>query len=299
MPDVASVPLPPSVTLSEGQGSMPVLRVASPIAQGELYLHGAHVSAWTPSEQEPVLWMSAASTFAAGQPIRGGIPVCFPWFGAGRTGDLAPAHGFARLADWSLLSAVDEGGVVTLTLRLTDADISGVPGGQAWSHPFEVTYTATFGADLRLALQVRNTGTEEYAVEEALHTYLGVEDISTVTVEGLDGASYLDKVAGGSPGPVQQGPVRFTGETDRVYSSTAEVSVVDPGRRRLTLVKDGSATTVVWNPWIAKAAAMQDFGDDEWPSMVCVETANVLEDAIVLTPGQSHTMTATYGCAAL
>ncbi|MFH5822707.1 D-hexose-6-phosphate mutarotase [Georgenia sp. AZ-5] len=288
-----AVDLPASVTLAGGEGGLPLLRVDTPVATGEVYLHGAHVSAWTPAGHDPVIWMSRASMFAPGQPIRGGVPICFPWFGGGREPGMAPAHGFARLADWTLVGAEEVDGVVTLALRLTDADVAGLPGVQAWPHAFEATCTVTFGPELGLELSVRNTGAEECSFEEALHTYLHVRDVTAVTVEGLDGARYLDKAPGaGTDLVAQSGPVTFSGETDRVYRSTGTATVVEPGVRTITVAKEGSANTVVWNPWTAKAVAMPDYDDAEWPTMVCVETANALDDAVSLVPGESHTMRA-------
>ncbi len=289
--------LPESVVLAEGEGGLPVVRVATAVATGEVYLHGAHVTAWTPAGSDPVIWMSGESRFTPGEAIRGGIPICFPWFGAGREPGLAPPpHGFARLAGWRLLGAEERDGEVTVTLRLTDADTAGVKAAAAWPHPFTATYAVTFGRELTVALTVENTGDAEISFEEALHTYLAVADVRTTAVQGLDGATYLDKAPGAGPDHVtQEGDVTFTEETDRVYASSGTVVVVDGGSgRRIGIAKEGSANTVVWNPWVDKAAAMPDFGDDEWPAMVCVETANALDDAVVLAAGQRHTMTARY-----
>ena len=293
-----SIALPDSVTAAEGEGGLPVLRVATAAATGEVYLHGAHVTAWTPAGAAPVLWVSGSSRFAAGEAIRGGVPICFPWFGTGREPGLAPpAHGFARLAPWRLVAAEEhDGGAVTLTFELTAADVADVPAAAAWPHPFTATYAVTFGRELTLALTVENTGEGEISFEEALHTYLAVADVRTTTVQGLDGAAYLDKAADGGPERVtQRGDVTFTAETDRVYDSACTAVVVDESaRRRIGLDKEGSAHTVVWNPWVDKAASMPDYGDDEWPTMVCVETANALDAAIALAPGERHTMTAHY-----
>ncbi|HLV04120.1 D-hexose-6-phosphate mutarotase [uncultured Georgenia sp.] len=292
----AATDLPDSVTLAEGEGGLPVVRVATAVATGEVYLHGAHVTAWTPAGSDPVIWVSGAARFAAGEAIRGGIPICFPWFGAGREPGLAPpAHGFARITGWRLIDGVDVDGAVTLTFRLTDADVRGLPAAAAWPHAFTATYRVTFGRELDVALTVENTGDGEISFEEALHTYLAVSDARTTTVVGLDGAPYLDKVTGGPDPVTQRGEVTFTGETDRVYLSAADVIVRDEGAARsIGVTKEGSANTVVWNPWVDKAAAMADFGDDEWPAMVCVETANVLDDAVVLRPGERHGTTARY-----
>ena len=294
MSESITVDLPTSVTLVEGEGGLPLLRVATPVATGEVYLHGAHVAEFTPAGHDPVIWMSKKSAFVPAEPIRGGVPICFPWFGGGREPGMAPAHGFARLADWTLVGAEDADGVVTLTLRLTDADVAGLPGAGAWNHRFELSYAVTLGAELGLALTVRNTGEEEYSFEEAFHTYFRVKDVTAVTVEGLDGARYLDKAPGGGADLVtQEGPVTFAAETDRVYHSTAPVTAVDPGSARtITVAKESSANTVLWNPWTAKAAAMADFDDAEWPTMVCVETANTLDNAVTLAAGGTHTMSA-------
>jgi glucose-6-phosphate 1-epimerase len=161
-------------------------------------------------------------------------------------------------------------------------------------------YRVTVGSSLELSLEVGNTGDVAFSFEEALHTYFTVEDVRTIEVRGLEGADYLDKVGGATPRSQGPAPIRFTGETDRVYlNTTAACTVHDPGKgRRIVVRKSGSDATVVWNPWIDKARAMPDYGDDEWPGMVCVETANVNAHAVTLAPGGRHTLTATIGIAA-
>ncbi|MGA4507888.1 D-hexose-6-phosphate mutarotase [Propionibacteriaceae bacterium G1746] len=257
--------------------------------QAGVYDHGAHVFSWQPRGAEhPVLWMSAASMFAPGQPIRGGVPVCFPWFGPGRTGDLAPGHGFARLASWTRTQLLDEDDRLLVTYRLDESQVGDQPN---FPHAFTAELTVEFtDKHVDLALEVTNTGDEQFSYEEALHTYLAVGDSREISITGLEGASYLDKVAGTTEN-TQQGAIRIEAETDRVYDSTADVTLDDPvWARRLVVSKTNSANTVVWNPWVAKSAAMPDFGDDEWPHMVCIEAANALDEAITLTPGQSHLM---------
>lgn len=288
MPDQPA--LPASVRLAEGRGGLARVLVETPHATAEVYLHGAHVTAWQPAGQAPVLWTSAASRFEAGAPIRGGVPICFPWFGAHPDARDAPAHGWARTTAWELLGAEeDASGDVTLELGLTD---SAATRASAWPHRFAATYRVTVGATLRLELAVTNQEDAPVTLTDALHTYLAVGAVQDVRVEGLEGATYVDKVAApGGPADAHQGdgPVRFTAETDRVYASEGTVRVVDPGLgRTVTVAKDGSASTVVWNPWVAKAHAMPDFGDDEWPGMVCVEAANVGAAAVRLAPGETH-----------
>jgi glucose-6-phosphate 1-epimerase len=286
-----SIPLPPSVRLTTGRGGLSKLDISSEAATAEIYLHGGHVTAWQPRAHRPVLWMSAESQFAPGKPIRGGVPICFPWFGAHATDQAAPAHGFARIREWTLVEAEENGGMVTLTLRLADDD--GRRGG-AWPHAFTAEYRVAIGQQLGLALDVRNTGSSACRYEAALHTYLAVSEIRDVGVTGLEATEYLDKVANFARKREGAAPIAFAGETDRVYLDTEGACLVhDAGwKRRITVGKSGSRSTVIWNPWIAKARAMPDFGDDEWPGMLCVETANVGEAAVALEPGSHHLMTA-------
>ena len=287
------IAIPSSVSLTTGRGGLPVLQVNGPAARGEIYLHGATVTDWTPAGGSPVLWLGSASRFADDTAIRGGVPICFPWFGARAGHPGAPSHGFARLSEWSLVAAEDDGQDVTLRLRLTDDDQTRV---SAWPHRFEAVYTVVFGSRLSLALQVTNLSDETVNFEEALHTYLEVRDIRAVEVSGLEGAAFHDRLAG--PGPVrgEPGPVRFRSETDRTYLDTRARTAVHDAQagRSVVISKDGSAATVVWNPWIDKALALSDFGDDDWKTMVCVEVCNVGDAAIQLAPGGSHTMAATF-----
>lgn len=258
-----------------------------------LFDHGAHTVAWRPPGARPVLWVSGQSLYQADKPIRGGVPVIFPWFGAGRQGDLSPAHGFARISTWTRESVVDsltENGTLSVTHTL--------PGSVAPDllEQISVELKVTFAADqLTLEFTVGNESERPFTFEAALHTYLAVSDIRQVQVHGLEGADFSDTVVGADPALQQQvGPIRFTAETDRVYHSPATVTVRDPGwARELVVAKKGSADTVVWNPWTAKSAAMPDFGDHEWTQMLCVEAGNLGDHAISLDPGETHTLVQT------
>lgn len=284
--------LPPSVRQTPGRNGLPRLAISSGRASAEIYLHGAHATAWQPAgAAAPVLWVSRDSQFQAGAPIRGGVPICFPWFAAHGSDSGAPMHGFARIRPWTLVSAEDHDGEVQVVLRLADAD----PWRpSAWPHRFAAEYRVTMGSRLALALNVTNTGGAPLSFEAALHTYYAVRDIREVMVTGLAGTDYLDKVEALARKTQGDAPIRFSGETDRVYLDTdATCTIHDPGLgRRIEIAKTGSRSTVVWNPWIDKARAMPDFGDDEWTSMLCIETANVRDAAIRLEPGSHHVMTA-------
>ena len=272
-----------AVAISKGHGGLPRLIITTPFSQAEIYLHGAHVTAFQKNGEPPLLWMSAKSLFAPEKAIRGGVPVCFPWFGP-RTG--APAHGYARITEWNLVAtSACPDGRVTVRLRLPEKV------GEA-PYSGSVEYIVTVGSTLTLELQVNNHSGESVIFEEILHTYFTVGDIAGVSVKGLHGVHYLDKVAGGALKNEDDDVIRFTGETDRVYLETAHtVEIEDPKLRRIIRVeKSGSASTVVWNPWVAKSKAMADFGDQEFHHMVCVESGNVGPAQTTLAPGVANTL---------
>jgi glucose-6-phosphate 1-epimerase len=265
--------IPGSVTLQTGKGGLPFIRVESASSTAEIYLLGAHVTHFQRTNEEPLLFMSEASEFEVGKPIRGGVPIVFPWFG-GRDG--LPAHGFARLAVWDLRSSrVLADGSVMLHFRLPQDD------------EFETDFTVTVGDTLAMELTVSNTGSSDFRFESCLHTYFRIGDIHQTSVAGLKGTRYLDTLVSQEFTETED-TIRFTGETDRIYqNTTAAVEIHDPVLRRIIHVrKSGSLSTVVWNPWIAKSQRMPDFGDNEYPQMVCVESGNVKENAVVLQPGE-------------
>lgn len=268
------------------------LTLSCPAGSGAARAYGAHVISWAPAGFDPVLWVSSRAKDSVGEAIRGGVPICFPWFGPGRSGDLKPAHGFARITEWKLADRIrnnDDVAAATARFILTHEDID-PQVRSAFPYPFRAAYAVSVGAELSMSLTVTNTGPTAFEFEEALHTYLSVGDSRRISIEGLGGARYFDKVT--QQEQEQAGAIAITDETDRVYYSDDTVQVKDPTlARTITVAKEGSANTVVWNPWSEKSKAMADFADDEWQSMVCVETANVLDNAVRLDAGESHTMT--------
>ena len=280
--------IPGIAQIVEGNGGLPKVRITSAAAGGEIYLHGAHVTSWHTSGFAEALFVSSESRWEDGRAIRGGVPICFPWFGDKAGDPKAPAHGFIRTKSWELNEIAVAGDAVTICMS-TGSDES---TKQWWPADFRLIYRATFGAELRLELELLNTGTSTLRFEEALHAYLKVGDVRSVSLRGLDGLKYVDKTDAFRE-KVQEGDVLIAGETDRVYLNTrSDVEVVDASlRRRLCVAKDNSLTTVVWNPWAEKAAVMADLGDDEWKQMICVETSNVLDYAVEVAPGQQHRMT--------
>jgi glucose-6-phosphate 1-epimerase len=293
-----TIPLPQGIRLETGPGGLERLTIDTDLAQAQVYLHGGHVTLWQPRGLAPVLWMSAKSQFEAGKPIRGGVPVCFPWFGRGPDNSQSPAHGLARLVTWQLASATlapDGAALLRLLFPVTDQTRA------AWPHDFTAQLDLALGRTCAVALTVRNTGPGPLTYEEALHHYFTVGDVRRVEVRGLEGAPYLDTVGTPTQRTQDRRPITIAAETDRLYlNHRDDCTIHDPVlRRNITIRKTNSDSTVIWNPWIAKAKAMPDFGDDEWPGMLCVETANVRENCITLAPGAAHTMTATVAVAAL
>jgi glucose-6-phosphate 1-epimerase len=283
--------IPDVVRFEHGPGGLVRIAVNSPLAQAAVYLHGAHVAHYRPAGQRPVLFMSAKSLFDPAKPIRGGIPICFPWFGA-RGGDpAAPLHGFCRLRRWNVESVSPRpDGAVSLVLALHDTDDTRT----IWPFAFALRYSITIGGSLDLALEVHNSSSQPITFEEALHTYLAVADAREVSVSGLAGAAFIDRADGMKRKQQDPQPIRIAAETDRLYLNTQSTCVIDDpkGGRRIVIEKSGSDSTVVWNPWIAKAKAMPDFGDEEWPNMLCVETANAAENAVTLSANRRHRMEA-------
>jgi glucose-6-phosphate 1-epimerase len=287
-------PFPDGASLEPGPGGLDRLRLEASEGEAHVFLHGGHVSHFQPKGERPVLWLSSESRFDRTHPIRGGVPVCFPWFGPKPGAPEAPMHGFARILPWDLAGVAREpSGRLEARLELTPQ--AAARGG--FGLELGLTLTLSVGRSLRLELAVHNAGAVPARFEEALHSYFAVSDVTRVRVLGLEGTSYLDKADAMTRKPGAAGPIAITAETDRVYlDTTASVTIEDPGwDRRVVIAKTGSATTVLWNPWVAKARAMPDFGDDEWPRMLCVETANAGEQALTLAPGSTHVMTATFG----
>lgn len=287
-------PLPDGVHIEPGPGGLDRLKLEAAEGEAHAFLHGGQVSHFQPKGERPVLWLSRESRFERSHAIRGGVPVCFPWFGAKAEDAQAPMHGFARILPWDLVEVTrDSSGRLEARLQLTAE--AAARGG--FETELGVSLTIGVGRSLRLTLAVHNAGAAPARFEEALHSYFAVSDVEQVRVHGLEGTSYLDKTQAMARKRGAAGPVAISAETDRVYlDTTATVTIEDPGwSRRIAIKKTGSASTVLWNPWVAKARAMPDFGDDEWPQMLCVETANVGEQAKTLAPGETHAMTAELG----
>jgi D-hexose-6-phosphate mutarotase len=282
--------IPGHVNFSVGQGGLAKVNISNPYSSGTVMLYGGHVTSFIPKREgknHDVLWMSPSSPFEVGKAMRGGIPVCWPWFGAHPSEpEKLPAHGFARTIDWTpVLTRAYEDGSTELHLLLRDSEETRA----LWPHAFELEIQIVFGKGLSVDLAARNPGIEPYTYTAALHSYFYVSDVSRVSVLGLEGCEYLDKVENYAH-KRQQGTVNLVGQTDRVYIDTdADSVIVDPGlERKIRIAKRNSRTTVVWNPGEI-ANKMMDVGAGSHVNFVCVETANAGQDIIqVPAGGEAH-----------
>src|SRR5579872_1327973 len=283
------VSIPNVAEVIPGNGGLPKIRVTAPSATAEIYLQGAQVTSWQPANEKEVLFLSEQSHWQDGRAIRGGIPICFPWFRAKADDPAAPAHGVVRTKEWRLESVKAEGESVVVTCS-TESDES---TSRWWPHSFRLVHVITLGKTLRLQLAVTNTGPTVFRSEEALHTYFRVSQAEKINIRGLDQVAYLDNVDGNRR-KNQSGDVIFEGKTDNAYLDVLSAAeLIDPGWNRiLRTEKENSATTVVWNPWRDGASSLSDLGNDEWQQFACVEASNILGSAVSLAPGQQHTMQA-------
>ena len=261
--------------------------ITTPHATATVYLQGAHVTAWQPAGQQPAIFLSRKSEFAPGKPIRGGVPIAFPWFAARHDGKTGPSHGFARIQDWTLAFAALAGDDLHMTFTLGPTEVSRDLGYDN----FRLAYQVTIGRTLRMQLTVVNSAAMPLIFEEAFHTYYAVTDIHEISVDGLEGVTYLDK-NDKLQAKEQRGAITITEPTDRVYLSTTSTCVLhDNGnRRRIVVAKTGSNTTVVWNPWESGAAKLPDMDPTEWHEFIAIETVNAAANTITLALGEKHVM---------
>ena len=267
-------------------GAVPVLEIDNGFAKAMISLQGGQVLSYQPKGQEKVLWMSPLADMSEGKAIRGGVPVCWPWFGPRKEG--GPNHGFARTELWKLeLAETLKNDETRVVLSLPIESIS------EWDGSSGLRIEIIVGETLKISLTSKNTGDKKVEISQALHTYFTVSNTDLIWIEGLDGERYLDE-ADESRACIQEGDVTIQGEVDRAYIDDTETCILhDPGLgRKITIKKSGSNGTVVWNPGPVRAEKMHDVPTHDYKSMVCVETITLPQVPVDLEPGQSHTMTA-------
>ena len=279
----------PRVLDFDNQNGLTFLHVNAPAARATVCLQGAHLTSWQPVGQDPVLFLSRRSELAPGRPIRGGVPIIFPWYGGDPKPDRlsvrpGPSHGFARIQEWTLMSAKLESGGLALELTLGPTETSRSMGFDN----FLLELRVRMGTTLSMELTVTNRADSPLIFEEGFHNYFNVEDVHEASVSGLEALGYVDKTDQRLPKPATEAPITFHGPVDRLFVDTAAACTIRSGtqRRDIRLVKQNSRTTAVWNP----ARSLPDLGEWDWHEMVCVETLNAGPDARTLGPGESFTM---------
>ena len=264
---------------------------------------GAQVLSYQVGDEPPIIWLNEKAQFKQGHGIRTGVPVCWPWFGnlamnpqsvqAMRHSDEpATAHGLVRTREWEMLEIDDAGEALHIELGLPRIE-GGLPG---WPHDVALTLNIRLDSQLHISLTSHNRSSIPVSISQALHSYFAVSDVRKVEVKGVDGLTYIDTLDDWKR-VAQAGDLTFSGETDRIYLDTPQqLSIVDPDwSRTLELTSRGSRSAVIWNPWIDKTATLGDMAADGWQRMLCIETANVMDDIITLEPGASHTLSVSIG----
>ncbi|HTH53468.1 MAG TPA: D-hexose-6-phosphate mutarotase [Edaphobacter sp.] len=279
----------PGVLHFDQHGELTCAQVTAPSASATVYLQGAHITHWQPAGQQPVLFLSQKSDFLPGKPIRGGVPIAFPWFATDSKNDRyqgkpGPSHGFARIQDWSLSFAALSGDSLHLAFTLGPTELSRQLG---FDH-FRLAFELIIGSSLTMRLAVANDAKTPLVFEEALHTYFSVGDARKISITGLEPTGYIDKTDNFRAKPAAHAPLVLTGFTDRVYPDTAATCAIHDTveQRTITIEKQHSNTTVVFNPW----KELPDMGPDEWQGMVCVETVNSATNTVTLAPQSTHIM---------
>jgi glucose-6-phosphate 1-epimerase len=277
---------PGRIAFRTGVVGLPIVSLINKYGSCEVSLYGAHLLAYRPIGHGPVIFMSQKSGLASGKPIRGGVPLCWPWFGLHPSDPKASRHGFARLAQWELEATEYSAESTVLRLVLQDSKWS----RRIWNHAFLLKMRVTLDQFLHLSLTTENTDTKPFKFSQAFQPYFQVGDIRMTTVHGLDGAPYTDMLS--QTDFTQEGPLEIKGQVDRSYTPEKNEAAIRDGKlKRATLMTfSGSRTLGVWNPWIDLARTLPDLGDEEYQCFLCLEPANVRDTAIELEPGTQHTL---------
>lgn len=279
------------VTIEAGKGDFPYVWVTNEHAKALISLYGGQVLSFQPQGTSDLMFVSENAYFQAGKAIKGGTPICWPWFGPDPAGKGRPNHGFVRNRLWQMVNTETlSNGATKVTLACNDTEDT----QELWPYEFQLVLEVVVGEALELALITRNQSDRPFNLTQALHTYFSISDITQTRVLGLEGTTYIDKVDDGNAKP-QSGAIAITEEVDRIYQGVSDrLMIEDGGARRIVIHSEGSQTAVVWNPWIEAAAKSGDLKDDDYTRFVCVETANAADDVISVPAGGVHRLAVTY-----
>ncbi|MFY8274551.1 D-hexose-6-phosphate mutarotase [Pseudoalteromonas sp. SSDWG2] len=275
--------LSPSVSISHTDSGLEYLNVDSPLCTARIFLQGAQLTQYTPAGKKPLIWVSKEEDFQVGKSIRGGIPICWPWFGVHQNPKW-PTHGVARTALWRAQEVKESEQEIRISLSLPMLQVDET----YWAHNTSLTVEYVLSAK-QLEVRLTNTNLDDHDVQltQALHTYFPTSDITQTEVDGLQGAQYIEF----GKGPFeQQDIIRFGRETDMVYSGASALQRIRTPDGTIEVARENSKSCVLWNPWVDKSKRLSNFADDEYHTMLCLEAANVLDDLVTLAPNQSHTL---------
>ncbi|MCP4209846.1 MAG: D-hexose-6-phosphate mutarotase [Halieaceae bacterium] len=277
----------------EGPGGLIMAKIDNGLAKARISTYAGQVLSFQPhGEEEDLLFVSEFAYYQPGKAIKGGMPICWPWFGPDPEDKGRPAHGLVRAAQWEVLETQQmENGSTRLRLGITENDETLT----SWPHNFALAVEVTVGRQLDVSLITINTEENDLTLTQALHTYFKVGDIGEIAVEGLDGCAYIDKMDD-SKEKKQQGTVTISEQTERIYTGvTGDLVINDPSlSRRIRIRSQGSNSTVVWNPWIGQSAEMGDLGDEEYKQMICVETTNAGPDQVTVPGNGEYRLSLSY-----
>ncbi|HZF69239.1 D-hexose-6-phosphate mutarotase [Sulfuricurvum sp.] len=281
------------VTFKEGPNGFPIALITTPHATAAITPYGAHLLSYRfTNDSDDLLFLSEKAIFREGTPIRGGIPVCWPWFGPDPQSLGRSDHGLVRTRMWNVVSSdllPDQ--ECSITFELTDT-----PETYAlWPHRFCLTLKLTVGKSLTLELTTKNLGDTPLELTQALHTYFNIGDITQMRITGLEGLTYTDKTDDSREKP-QKNAIRIDAETDRVYPTDGGDIVIrdETFNRNIRIESKGSHTAVIWNPWIRVCEQKADLNAEDYKKMICVETANAGNNIITLLPSQHHVLKTVY-----
>lgn len=276
----------------EGKGGLPLIEIDNGKAKATISVYAGQLLSFQPAnEPQDLMFLSQKAYYQTGKAIKGGIPICWPWFGPDPAGLGRPSHGFVRNRLWNVLGTEAHEGATKVKLGLVEtAETQNI-----WNQSFEMAIAISVGEKLTVELITRNTGAQAFSITQALHTYFKIGDISQVKVLGLEDVKYLDKVDGGTQ-KQQQGAVAIAQEVDRVYTDVPGELVIEDAalNRRIRIASEGSKTAIVWNPWAKISAEMADLEDDDYQRFLCVETANADKDIVEVLPGSEFRLVANY-----
>lgn len=284
---------PSQLEFIEGEGGFPFISITNRQAKALISIYAGQVLSFQPvNEAEDLLFLSPQAVYAESKAIRGGIPVCWPWFGPDPKGLQRPNHGFVRNNYWLVVATEtlsDDETKVTLMFKESSKK------ERTWQKPFTLTLEITVGATLNLKLTTHNTGDNVFSITQAFHSYLRVGHIKHVQILGLEGCDYFDKLDQGIQ-KSQDGVVTVTEEVDRIYTDVENtLLIVDSAlKRRIQITSTSNKTAVVWNPWLKTSKKMADLGNTDYKHFICVEAGNIAFDLIQILPGDQYSLSANF-----